>query len=265
MTQLNRTLAVLQAFEHGDSALTADQLSSATGYPAATTYRYIRELCDAGLLVRHHNGYAPGPRIIEWDRMMRAHDPLVVQGREIIDQLVSETGLELLVSQLYGDRIVNVHYEHTTRNAPLELGRGSIVPLFRGSTSRVILAEMPARQLRRLYADNLQNVYALAIGSDWKRFSKALADVRRLGYAMSSGELHPTMTGIAAPVFGEKHAILGSITLIGNAARFSAFREDFLSERIVTAAQAISDRLAPPTTIDANESLTTSHQTKGPL
>ena len=247
MTQLNRTLAVLQAFEHGESALTADRLSAATGFAAATTYRYIRELCEAGLLVKLHNGYAPGPRIIEWDRMMRSHDPLLIAGRDVIDRLVTETGLELLVSQLYGDRIVNVHYEHTTRNAPLELGRGSVVPLFRGSTSRVILAEMPTRQLRRLYDVHQHDVYVLAIGSDWKRFSKALADVRNRGYAISTGELHPKMTGIAAPVFGEKHAILGSITLIGDAARFSAFREDYISERLETAARTISERLAPQT------------------
>ncbi len=252
MTQLNRTLAVLQAFEHGDSVLTADQLSAATGYPAATTYRYIRDLCEAGLLVRLPNGYAPGPRIIEWDRMMRAHDPILGAGGEIIDQLVAETGLELLVSQLYGERIVNVHYEHTTRNVPLELGRGRTVPLFRGSTSRVILAELPARQLRRLFDANQHDVYVMAIGSDWKRFSQALADVRRRGYAISTGELHPQMTGIAAPVFGEKHAVLGSITLIGDTARFAAFREDFISERIVAAARHISERLSPSAAVETN-------------
>ena len=252
MTQLDRTLAVLQAFEHGDSVLTADQLSAATGFAAATTYRYIRDLCQAGLLVRLHDGYGPGPRIIEWDRMMRTQDPILNAGRQIIDQLVAETGLELLVSQLYGDRIVNIHYEHTSRNVPLELGRGSVVPLFRGSTSRVILAEMPARQLRRLFDAHQHDVYAMAIGSDWKRFNKALADVRHRGYAISSGELHPQMTGIAAPVFSERRTLLGSITLIGDANRFSAFREDFISQRIVAGARHISERLSPSTAVEAN-------------
>lgn len=251
MTQLDRILSVLQAFEHGDSFLTADQLSAATGYPTATTYRYIRDLCTAGLLVRIQGGYAPGPRIIEWDRMMRAHDPILRAGREIIDALVADTGLELLVSQLYGDRIVNVHYEHTGRNVPLELGRGSVVPMFRGSTSRVILAELPQPQLRRLYTAHQDDVYVMAIGSDWRRFTAALTDVRRRGYAISTGELHPAMTGIAAPVFGERRAILGSITLIGETTRFAAFREDYISERITDGARIISERLSSAAAVEA--------------
>lgn len=244
LSRLNRVLTLLDAFADGSSVLTAEQICTRTGNAPATGYRYIRELSDAGLLVRLPQGYAPGPRIIEWDYMVRANDPLLINSRDLMDQLVADTGLELLLSQLYGDRVVNVHYQHTAPNALLELGRGRVVPLFRGSTSRVILAEMQTRQLKRLFGAHQHDPDLQAIGAGWKAFSKALSEVRRRGYAISSGELHPGKIGIAAPIFGERGNVLGSLTLIGTAARVEAYREDYISQRVVSTAGEITRRIS---------------------
>lgn len=245
MSSLARMLAVLDAFGDGHLVLTADQICARTGYAVATGYRYIRQLCDAGLLVRLPNGYAPGPRIIEWDYMVRSHDPLLAHSREVIAALVADTGLELLLSQLYGDRVVNVHYEHSAHNTPLQFGRGRVMPLFRGSTSRVILAHMPARQLRRVYDQHQGEADVQRLGADWKAFSKALAEVRKQGWAVSTGEvLDATKVGIAAPIFGERGHVLGSLTLIGNAARLQVFREDYITQRVVEGAREITQRLS---------------------
>jgi DNA-binding IclR family transcriptional regulator len=243
-SRLNKILAILEVFADGSSVLTAEELSARTGYPAATSYRYIRELCDAGLLVRLPRGYAPGPRIIEWDFMVRTNDPLLRNSRDLIGQLVADTGLELLLSQLYGDHIVNVHYEHSSANDLLELGRGRVVPMFRGSTSRVILGSMPARQLRRLYEANAQNPEVIAIGADWKAFNKVMSETRKRGYEISVGKVHPDRVGIAAPIFGANAYVLGSLTLIGSPSRFQAFREDYISERVMAAAAEITRRIS---------------------
>lgn len=244
VSRLGRVLALLDCFGNGISVLSAEQISERTGSPIATVYRNIRDLCDAGLLTRLPQGYAPGPRIIEWVYMVRSNDPLLIASREQMDRLVRDTGLELLLSQLYGERIVNAHYEHTPPNDMLELGRGRVIPLFRGSTGRVILAELPTRQLRRLFDAHQGDPDVQAIGADWKAFSRALAQVRRRGYAMSSGELHAGRIGVSAPIFAEQGYVLGCLTLIGSAARVQAFREDYLGQQVLAAAQAITRRIS---------------------
>lgn len=243
-SRLGRVLAVLDCFANGASVLSAEQIAARTGSPIATAYRNIRELCDAGLLVRLPHGYAPGPRIIEWDYMVRSNDPLLAAGRMPIDRLVRDTGLELLLSQLHGDRIVNAHYEHQSSNEPLELGRGRVMPMFRGSTGRVILAHLPSRQLRRLFDAHAADPDASAIGADWKAFARALAQVRKRGYAISSGELHTGRVGVAAPIFGEQGQVLGCLTLIGTQARMQGFREDYLAQQVMAAASEITRRIA---------------------
>lgn len=240
---LSRVLELLEAFADGDAVLSAEQIGARQGLAMATCYRYIRDLCEAGLLVKLPGGYAPGPRIIEWDRMIRIHDPLLRNCHELVGRLVQDTGLEFLLSQLYGDRIVNVYYEHNTSNETLLFGRGSVMPLFKGSTSRVILAGMAPRQLRRLYEAQRNEAEVLAMGADWKAFNASLADVRQRGYALSSGEVHKDKVGIAAPLFGAQGHILGSLTLIGSGQRFAALREDQVSTRLKAVAEEISSRL----------------------
>ena len=252
--RLSRVLAVLDTFADGSSVLSAEQICERTGSPIATVYRNIRELVEAGLLVRLPQGYAPGPRIIEWDYMVRSNDPLLAASREQIRLLVADTGLELLLSQLYGERIVNVHYEHNPANERLALGRGRVMPLFRGSTSRVILAELPTRTLRRIFDAHQHEPDLLAIGADWKQFARALTQVRKRGVVMSSGELYPGRVGVAAPIFAERGHVVGSLTLIGTDNRIAAFREDYLCQHVRTAAADITRRLslqgldAPPQT-----------------
>ncbi|MBL0422911.1 IclR family transcriptional regulator [Ramlibacter sp. AW1] len=241
---LTKAVSVLDAFSDGSPVLSAEQICARGGYATATGYRYIRDMCEAGLLVRLPQGYAPGPRIIEWDYMIRANDPLLRNSHDLVSRLVADTGLELLLSQLYGDRIVNVYYEHSASNEPLELGRGRVMPLFRGSTSRVILAEMPQRQLRRLYEAHKDDADLQAIGDSWKSFSRALDEVREQGHVVSTGQLHPDKTGISAPVFGVQNHILGSLTLIGSTSRFGALREDYVVACVKDAAQEITRRIA---------------------
>ncbi len=240
MARLDRILSLLDTFADGTAVSTAEQISQRTGFPIATTYRYIRELTDAGLMVRLPQGYAPGPRIIEWDCMIREGDPLLACSRGVIAELVADTGLELLLSQLYGDKVVNVHYEHSSANPLLHFGRGRVMPLFRGSTSRVILAAMPARQLRRLYDANEAHPDVQRFGAGWKAFHRALAEVRQQGYAISSGELDATKVGIAAPIFGEGGRALASLTLISSTQRFRMFRADYIAERVVEGARRIT-------------------------
>ena len=253
-SRLNRVLDVLEAFADGTSVLSAEQICTRAGTPIATGYRHIRELCDAGLMVRLPHGYAPGPRIIEWDYMVRSHDPMLLAARELVDELAADTGLELLLSQLYGERIVNVHYAHHAGNAVLDFGRGRVLPLFRGSSSRVILAALPTRKLRALFEAHRDHPDLAAWEGDWKRFAKAHAEVRKRGYAISRGEMHTDRVGLAAPIFvgsgpeaGGGSAgghVLGSLTVIGTTARVEAFREDYLSRRVVETAAAISRRIA---------------------
>jgi DNA-binding IclR family transcriptional regulator len=244
MNSLRRMLAVLDLFRPEQPLIDVETICRELAYTPASAYRYLRELGEVGLLVRLPRGYALGPRVIQLERQMSDHNPVLVHSRDLLDHLVAETGLDALVSELYGQSVINVGLQRGTDAAPPGVGRGRPIDLFRSATARVVLAYLQPRQIRRIYDAHAGDAGQAQPGGDWKAFQKSMLAIRRQGYCISRGELNPDRSGVAAPVFDEKHRVLGSITLVGRMQRFDAFQESWLCALVVRAAQELTRRIA---------------------
>ncbi len=244
MNSLRRMLAVLKLIEPGRPTLDMDEICTRLGYAPATAYRYVRELAEVGLLVRLPGGYALGPRIIELDLLIRENDPLLHRSQDLVRQLATQTGLNVLLSELYEDTVISIHQEFGLDERALNFGRGRPMPLFRSATSRVILAHLPPRRLRRAFDQYTSAPDFPALGADWKAFSRSMLTIRRQGWCLSSGELDPGKTGVAAPIFDEGQRVLGSVSLVGSNEHFEAFGAPYLGTLVTQAGQEITRRMA---------------------
>ena len=268
MNSLRRMLAVLQLIRPQRPTVDIELIQAELGYPQATAYRYVRELLDVGLLVRLPGGWGLGPRIIEFDLMIRESDPLLNRSRDLMRDLVAQTGLNVLLSALYEDTVISIHQEYGLDARELNFGRGRPMPLFRSATSRVILAHLPPRRLKRLHEARAARAGAevgkagdtgdtrdsgdardvgdgfLALGPDWRSFSRAMLAIRRQGWCQSQGELDPDKTGLAAPILDDTGRVLGSITLVGSSERFAAFQASYLCGLVTQAAMEITRRIS---------------------
>ena len=75
-SSLARAFDVLDLFTLETPRLTSEEVSARLGYSRSMAYRYLKELCDAGLLVPQSGGpYGLGPRIIELERLVALTDP----------------------------------------------------------------------------------------------------------------------------------------------------------------------------------------------
>jgi DNA-binding IclR family transcriptional regulator len=91
--------------------------------------------------------------------------------------------------------------------------RGRLIPLFRGATSKIILAYLPPRTLKSLFTRNSAAIVEAGLGDTWDAFRHRLAALRRDGVAVARGELELGRACIAAPIF-EGHSILGSLSFV---------------------------------------------------
>lgn len=246
MNSLRRMLAVLKLIEPGRPTLEMDEICTQLGYAPATAYRYVRELAEVGLLVRLPGGYALGPRIIELDLLIRETDPLLHRSLDLVRPLAAQTGLNVLLSELYEDTVISIHQEFGRDERALNFGRGRPMPLFRSATSRVILAHLPPRRLRRVFEQYATAPDFPALGPDWKTFARSMLTIRKQGWCLSSGELDRGKTGLAAPIFDERQRVLGSVTLVGSNERFEAFEAAYLRVLVTQAGQEITRRMAAP-------------------
>ena len=70
-----------------------------------------------------------------------------------------------------------------------------------------------------------------------------MSRIRRQGFALTVGELNSGIEGVSAPVFIESRQVIGSITLIGDAARMALLREDAVVEMVKATAATVTDSL----------------------
>lgn len=243
MSSLRRMLQILDLYGPETPVLEAEAIAQSLGYAVATTYRYLKELCEAGLLIRRVHGYALGPRFILMDRQVRDYDPLLVACGTVFKRLVEQTGLDVLLSQIYGEQVLSIHQESADASLPMLFGRGKTMDMFRSSSARIITAHLQLRHLKRLYENHQQQEYVKAIAQDWAQFSEEMLKLRKQGYCLTKEQIHINKAGISAPVFDHKQHVFGSVTLVGRLDKFYAQDESELSELIRQAAHEVSQSL----------------------
>lgn len=243
-TSLSRMLGTLRLFSRDQSVLSAEQIAEGAGVPTSTAYRYVKELTKAGLLVRWKGGFALGPRIMELDLQIRECDPAIIAAAGPMRELSLQSRLDVMLTKIYDRSIVTVHIESTGPERVLNFGRGKPLPMFRGSSSKSIIAFLPAARLRRLHEEGRAEGDADALAQDWDAFYKSMQAIRRAGYCITKNELNTGVEGISAPIFGSDRMVIGSLTLIGEADRMSLLREEVLIQFLKDAAESISQALA---------------------
>lgn len=238
-SSLTRMLATLDLFSASTPSLTVDQIASLLGVPKTTGYRYVQELCKAGLLIRLDRSITLGPRIITLDRSIRESDPVLKAATPDMRALAAETALDVFISRIYGHSVITIHTESTEPGPPLRYGRGRPIPLLKGASAKALMAFLPAARLRRLFSE--------INGGDlegWDAFYEEAQQIRKAGYCRTVGELNAGKTGMAAPLYGRGRNVIASITLLGDDARMALFNEERLASRLIETADAISARIA---------------------
>jgi DNA-binding IclR family transcriptional regulator len=240
MASISNALSILDLFNEQRPIWTAEEVIARLHFSQPTGYRYLRQLCAYGYLVRLPSGYVLGPKIVELDYHIRLSDPILRGARAIMRELASRTGFEVLLMSTFGDHIVTTHQEEGTETLTISFGRGHPMPLFRGAGSKAIVAFLPKAQQRRLYERNAEEADRAGLGSSFAEFEANMRTVRKARFAVSFGELNEGNVGIAAPIFQTSRTSYGSLTVVLSAAAFQTIDRDALVRAMKEAARRIS-------------------------
>ena len=232
-------LAVLDLFSVDQPVWKADEVAASFRCSVATAYRYLAELCRAGLLTRTSSTFTLGARIVELDYTIRQSDPLRRAALPIMRELRDRTGCDVLLADMIGDRILASHHERGNDPTTVSFGRGRPMPLFRGAGSKAIIATLPVARLRRIYNARQDEIAGAGLGDDWKGFRAALAAIRRAGHAISLGELEPQNVAVGAPVPHGEGAAPGSLVLVLSRARWGIADKTVIAALVEMAAARI--------------------------
>ena len=245
LSSLARMLSVLDLFNERQPAWSAEGIAEALQVSLPTGYRYVKLLVEAGLLQRAAGShYSLGPRIIVLDHYIRLADPVLAHAIPFMQELVEGTGLDCVLSGLYGQQVLDTHREYGKVPAPLSYGRGRPRPLFLGATPKVILASFPPAQLHKVFDTQTEAIAAAGLPTDWAAFRKYYGAIRKAGHYFSNGELEPNLAAVAAPLVKADGTVLGAISLVTTVQRMAVIDLPKLTQLVMRAAQDITSRVS---------------------
>ena len=250
MSRSTRLLAVLQQFEDG-KVRTVERIGRDLNMPASTSYRYVRDLVQAGFLDPVAGaGYALGPAFIRYDRILRQSDALIQVADPVMTALLASTSQNAtaILCRRFKECVMCVHEVHGNKpHAPTSYERGVAMPMFLGATSKVILAHLPDRALRGIYLANERTIRKSRQTKDWNEFRAQLKEIRQAGFAFTDSEVAKGRIGIAAPIIRDGQAI-ASLSLVVAAAGARKKAPSF-TPHVLAAAKRLSRDLAVHRTI----------------
>lgn len=210
---LDRVVRVLESF--GDGApLTVSQLARRAGLPVATAHRLAVALLAHGFLERDPDGrLRVGVRL--WELAARAPRALGLREAAMpyMEDVQAVTRQHVQLSVLEGDDVLFIE-RLSARNAVVNLSQiGRRLPAHVSSSGLVMVAFAPPERQEQALARPMTAYTANTI-VDPDRLRRALAEVRRVGYAVSVGAVHLDATGIAVPVHGPGNAVVAGLAVV---------------------------------------------------
>jgi IclR family transcriptional regulator, acetate operon repressor len=234
---LERAFDLLERMADAGGEVGLSELSASSGLPLPTIHRLMRTLVACGYVRQQPNRrYALGPRLIRLGES--ASRLLGTWARPHLAHLVEETGETANMALLDGDEIVyvaQVPSKHSMRMFT-EVGR-RVLPHSTG-VGKALLANTPDGEVRALLARTGMPAATEKTITTPDAFLAALAEVRRLGYAVDDNEQEMGVRCLAVSVPGSPTA--AAISISGPAGRVT----DAATEKIVPVLQQVAAELS---------------------
>ena len=224
---LDKAVGVLHAVAEEPCGLA--QLCERTGLPRATAHRLAAGLEVHRLLTRDGAGrWRLGPALRELSA--RASDPLLAAGAAVLPGLRETTGESVQLYRREGTIRVCVAALEPAAGLRDTVPLGARLPMTAGSAAKVLLAySEPAVQ---------QDVLAEAVFTD-----RALAEVRRRGWAQSVAEREPGVASVSAPVRDGGGAVIAAVSVSGPIDRLGRQPGARWADDVLAASAALTARL----------------------
>jgi DNA-binding IclR family transcriptional regulator len=212
---LERAARLLDRLGENQAQLTVSELASDAGVPTSTAYRLLAELEQYGLVQRRPDATVVlGARMVALGRTAEEglRERLVEPARRPMSRLSEQVGETAILTVPCGLEGIVLHAVETERHSVrLSYALYRRAPMHRGASGKILAAHLePAEQGRLLEA-----VGSPALVSE-------LVEIRRVGFAVTFGELDPGAAAVAAPILNRRGEIAAGLSVAGPVPRISA-------------------------------------------
>ena len=224
---LDKAVGVLQTIAESPCGLA--ELCDRTGLPRATAHRLAAGLEVHRLLARDGEGrWRLGPAVSEL--AAQVNDPLLAASSAVLPRLREITGESVQLYRREGTSRICIAAMEPPAGLRDTVLVGARLPMTAGSGAKVLLA----------FSDDATRA---AVLPDAKFSDRALAEVRRRGWAQSAAEREPGVASVSAPVHDAHGSVIAAISVSGPIDRMGRRPGARWAADLLAAAEALTRRL----------------------
>jgi len=242
---LARGLAVIRAFDNHNPRMTLSEVAQRTGLSRATARRFLLTLAELGYVRTDGRTFELTPAVLALGYSFLSSLTLPQIAQPHLELLSREVGESTSASILDAGDIVYVSRIPAKRIMSVAITVGTRFPAYATSMGRVLLAGLPAPELRRyLETVDVAPLTATAV-SGAAELEAELDNVRRHGWAVVDQELEIGLRSMAAPVRDAAGTVVAAIN-VSMRAQFGDGPDqvDAVRPPLLAAADAISADMA---------------------
>ncbi|GAA5647816.1 MULTISPECIES: IclR family transcriptional regulator [Vibrio] len=208
-----KLLQLLMQVAVNDEPVQAKTLSEQLNVPLSSLYRHLKLLKEWSLIEEspHDKTLIIGPAALLLMRSYETSPHNLDAVEAVLCRLQKQTGEMAAYMVPVGYRALCVSRKESMQALRCSYVQGQSQPLLRGASSKVMLAFMPASRCEKILR-HFGEAHRL---HEWQG---ELEQIRKQGYAVSTSEIDPGVSGISAPVMkGSK--LVGAVSVMAPAHR----------------------------------------------
>ena len=244
---LERGIDCLFALASSDAPLSVPELAKTLSLPESTVYRLLRPLERRGLVERtDQGGRVIGLRVLELCKGLRGSRGYHIAqiARPIMEELAGLTQETIILTVVLGFEAICIESIDSPQPVRLSFEEGQIQPIYAGASAKILLAHAERGFQEEVLSrcEGIHYAHGGAIGCEELR--RELDHIREDGFAVTTEEVDPGATAVAAPVLDSNNQLVAGLSVAGPKDRFGEERLPELIELVVASAQRISERYA---------------------
>ncbi len=232
-------LQLLLALANSRRPMKITDLAASVGVAPGKAHRYLVSFQRAGFVRQDEDSglYALGPVATEFSLSCLATiEPVAIATQEA-ERLCLETAQTVAVSVWGSFGPTVVRWEQPARPTMVNMGLGSVFPIYRSATGRIFACWLQDSLLQEVLRASGQEL------PDCQGLAENLEQIRRRGLARAEGDFMDGMSAFAAPVFSDRGRLVAVMTLLGYRGGFDSRWNGPLAQALKDAAQRTSQAL----------------------
>lgn len=178
------------------------ELQQHSDLPKATLYRFLRILCDEGMLAKDKDSrtYRLGIRLVGLAHSAWHHFSLGDIARYHLDSLARQVGETIHLAQLENGQVLYIDKRNAIEPIEMFSGAGKVGPAFCTGIGKAMLAHLDEPRLSRSLEQQAYFAYTENTLTNPSELRRELEMIRSRGYAYDREEHEPGIVCIAYPI-----------------------------------------------------------------